>query len=82
MSKFGKIFKIFWQIVLVYYSKIRRDRAESIEREIEFYETTLDILVLNPAAFPQRAMIQNNLGVAYTNRIREDKAENIEKAIA
>ncbi|MEG5142679.1 CHAT domain-containing protein [Microcoleus sp. AT8-B6] len=82
MSKFGKVFKFFWQIVLVYYSRIKGDRAENIEREIEFYEIALELLVFNPAAFPQRAMTQNNLGEAYRDRIREDKAENIEKAIA
>ncbi|MEZ2279973.1 MAG: CHAT domain-containing protein, partial [Microcoleus sp.] len=81
MSKFRQIFRIFWKLFLVYYSRIKGDTAENIERKIEFYETALEILVFNPAVFRQRAAIQNNLAIAYYDRIREDKAENIEKAI-
>ena len=64
-----------------YYSRIRGDRAENIERAIASYTAALEVYTRH--TFPEDwAMTQNNLATAYSNRIRGDKAENIERAIA
>ncbi len=63
-----------------YYSRIRGERAENLERAIAYYELALQVLTREQ--FPEQwATTQNNLGEAYRNRIRGERAENLEEAI-
>ncbi|MCL1470440.1 CHAT domain-containing protein, partial [Argonema antarcticum] len=60
--------------------RIRGERAENIEKAIEFYTAALTVRTRD--AFPENwARTQNNLANAYSDRIRGERAENIEKAI-
>ena len=64
-----------------YYSRIRGDRAENIERAIASCTAALEVYTRH--AFPEHwARTQNNLAAVYSARIRGDRAENIERAIA
>ena len=56
-------------------------KATNVEISIVGYETLLTVFTRDN--YPEIwAMIQNNLGIAYSDRISGDKAENVEKAIA
>lgn len=68
-------------LAAAYYSRIIGDRAQNIEKAIEFY--TAALTVRTREAFPEKwAMTQNNLAAAYYSRIIGDRTQNIEKAIA
>ncbi|WP_141699942.1 tetratricopeptide repeat protein, partial [Nostoc sp. KVJ20] len=57
------------------------NKARNKEIAITGYEVALTLYTSE--AFPQDwAMLQNNLGLAYSNRIRGERAENLEQAIA
>jgi CHAT domain-containing protein/TPR repeat protein/predicted enzyme related to lactoylglutathione lyase len=63
-----------------YCDRIIGDRAQNIEKAIEYYSAALTVLTRD--AFPEDwAMTQNNLATAYCDRIIGDRAQNIEKAI-
>ncbi|TRU51107.1 MAG: tetratricopeptide repeat protein, partial [Microcystis aeruginosa Ma_QC_Ch_20071001_S25D] len=56
-------------------------RANNLEIAITGYQTLLEVYTRD--AFPQTwAMIQNNLGTAYSQRIRGERADNLELGIA
>ncbi len=56
------------------------NKAVNLEIAIACYEICLK--VYNKQKFPKQwAMIQNNLGITYSNRLREEIVDNLEKAI-
>lgn len=57
------------------------NKANNIETAIISYQSTLEVYTCK--AFPEKwAMVQNNLGNAYSERILKNKADNLEQAIA
>jgi tetratricopeptide (TPR) repeat protein len=77
--------KLLWaetqcNLSLAYSNRIRKDKAENLERAILACQEALQIIKREslPAEW---AAIQNNLGKAYCDRIYGEKADNLEQAI-
>jgi tetratricopeptide (TPR) repeat protein len=67
-------------LAAAYNNRIRGERAENLERAIEFYGQALEVHTRED--FPvDWATTLNNLANAYSDRIRGERAENLEKAI-
>ncbi|MFB2881344.1 CHAT domain-containing protein [Floridanema aerugineum] len=67
-------------LATAYLYRIIGERAENLERAIEYYAAALTVRTRD--AFPQDwAMAQHNLATAYLYRTRGERAENLEQAI-
>ncbi|WP_293148123.1 CHAT domain-containing protein [Microcoleus sp. bin48.metabat.b7b8b9.023] len=65
-----------------YFERIRGEKADNLERSIEFYQAALSVLTFTCKVFPQEwATNKNGLGAAYSYRIRGEKADNLERSI-
>lgn len=66
--------------VIIYKDRILGERAENIEKTIEYYNKALEVRTQKDFPMDWAATL-NNLANAYKNRILGDRAENIEQII-